>query len=236
MRHLSLRSGRARCLRAAGTCVRRRVRRHAGLTPAFLTSDFGSRVSARGRASRGAGSAPAAAQAQPCGRAGSALRQAAARGDRANARWRRSRGFAVRPAPGRARQSRPRVVGVQRTLARADAAVLARRFLGCLAHRPPHQKEQCDDRDFQDHDQPDEGPSVHSRAIVYPAAHPYNPPMRHPYEPAAQQVPGHPAGSPLELEGGAAELGDRVQLPGARHYLLVGEALDALGPELLDVE
>src|SRR5690242_7083548 len=47
------------------------------------------------------------------------------------------------------------------TRPRPNAAVLAGR-VGHLSHRPSHEQEQRDDREFQEHHKPDEGPRVHA--------------------------------------------------------------------------
>src|SRR5207248_2626683 len=91
----------------------------------------------------------------------SGVGQAALAGARADARRRGWPGLAVRAASRVAGRIGTRMVGVARAQPRPDAAILARGWLGRLAHRPAHQQKQRHDRDLQAGHQPDEGPCVH---------------------------------------------------------------------------
>src|SRR5580704_13716740 len=92
---------------------------------------------------------------------GSVAWQTLARNRRTHAcRW-DGGGLTVRTPPRRAWKPSARVVRVTRLRAWPDPAVLAGLDLRRLADRPAHDHEQPEDRDLQQHHQPDEGPGGH---------------------------------------------------------------------------
>src|SRR3954470_12730026 len=91
--------------------------------------------------------------------------------DRARARRRERQRVAVRAAARLARADRARVPWLTRGHLRAAAALVADRFalLGRGADRPPHDRQQRDDRDLEDEHQVDERPA-HAEAMLPLAA------------------------------------------------------------------
>src|ERR1700691_2283128 len=76
----------------------------------------------------------------------------------------------MRTAPRRTRQSgawMTRIARVQGIWTWADPTVLSS-DLGRLPHGPTHDQIEPDDRDLQDHHQPDESPGIHLTLILYP--------------------------------------------------------------------